>query len=332
IDLGTANTLVYVKGKGIVLNEPSVVAYHTKDGKKQVLAVGEDAKLMLGRTPGSIQAIRPMRDGVIADFDVAEEMIKHFIRKVHKGGSWAKPKVIVCVPHGATPVEKRAIRESVLSAGARRAGLIAEPIAAAIGAGMPITDPTGNMVVDIGGGTTEVAVLSLADIVYARSVRVGGDRMDEAIISYLRRQHNLLVGDSTAERIKTSIGTARMPEDGGGQAMDIRGRDLLNGVPKETEVTQAQVAEAVAEPVQQICEAVMTALESTPPDLAADIVDRGVMLTGGGALLGDLDLALREQTGLAISVADETLNCVALGTGKALEFEQQLSHVIDFGN
>ncbi len=332
IDLGTANTLVYIKGKGIVLNEPSVVAYHTKDGKKQVLAVGEDAKLMLGRTPGSIQAIRPMRDGVIADFDVAEEMIKHFIRKVHKGGSWAKPKVIVCVPHGATPVEKRAIRESVLSAGARRAGLIAEPIAAAIGAGMPITDPTGNMVVDIGGGTTEVAVLSLADIVYARSVRVGGDRMDEAIISYLRRQHNLLVGDSTAERIKTSIGSARMPEDGRGQAMEIRGRDLLNGVPKETEVTQAQVAEAVAEPVQQICEAVMTALESTPPDLAADIVDRGVMLTGGGALLGDLDLALREQTGLAISVADETLNCVALGTGKALEYEQQLSHVIDFGN
>jgi len=331
IDLGTANTLVYVKGKGIVLNEPSVVAYHIKDGKKQVLAVGEDAKLMLGRTPGSIQAIRPMREGVIADFHVAEEMIKHFIRKVHKSGRWFQPKVIVCVPHGATPVEKRAIRESVISAGARKAGLIPEPVAAAIGAGMPITDPTGNMVVDIGGGTTEVAVLSLADIVYARSVRVGGDRMDEAIISYLRRQHNLLVGDATAERIKTSIGSARMPEDGRGMTMEIRGRDLLNGVPKETEVTQAQVAEAVAEPVQQICEAVMAALESTPPDLAADIVDRGVMLTGGGALLGDLDLALREQTGLAISVADETLNCVALGTGKALEYEQQLAHVIDFG-
>ncbi len=331
IDLGTANTLVYVKGKGIVLNEPSVVAYHIKDGKKQVLAVGEDAKLMLGRTPGSIQAIRPMRDGVIADFDVAEEMIKHFIRKVHKSGRWFQPKVIVCVPHGATPVEKRAIRESVLSAGARKAGLIPEPMAAAIGAGLPITEPTGNMVVDIGGGTTEVAVLSLGDIVYARSVRVGGDRMDEAIISYLRRQHNLLVGDATAERIKTSIGSARMPEDGRGMTMEIRGRDLLNGVPKETEVTQAQVAEALAEPVQQICEAVMAALESTPPDLAADIVDRGVMLTGGGALLGDLDLALREQTGLAISVADETLNCVALGTGKALEYEQQLAHVIDFG-
>ena len=332
IDLGTANTLVYVKSRGIILNEPSVVAFHMRDGKKQVLAVGEDAKLMLGRTPGSIQAIRPMRDGVIADFDVAEEMIKHFIKKVHKRGMFARPKIIVCVPHGATPVEKRAIRESVLSAGARQAGLIAEPIAAAIGAGMPITDPTGSMVVDIGGGTTEVAVLSLGDIGYARSVRVGGDRMDEAIISYLRRQHNLLVGEATAERIKTQIGTARMPEDGRGASMDIRGRDLLNGVPKETEVTQVQVAEALSEPVQQICEAVMTALESTPPDLAADIVDRGVMLTGGGALLGDLDLALREQTGLAISVADESLNCVALGTGKSLEFEKQLAHVIDYGS
>jgi rod shape-determining protein MreB len=331
IDLGTANTLVYVKGRGVILSEPSVVAYHIKDGVKKVLAVGEDAKLMLGRTPGSIQAIRPMREGVIADFDTAEEMIKHFIRKVHKRSPFSrKPKIIVCVPHGATPVEKRAIRTSVLSAGAGRAGLIAEPIAAAIGAGMPITDPTGNMVVDIGGGTTEVAVLSLGDIVYARSVRVGGDRMDEAIISYLRRQQNLLIGEATAERIKTSIGTARMPDDGRGQSMQIRGRDLLNGVPKETEISQAQVAEALAEPVQQICEAVMTALEATPPDLAADIVDRGVMLTGGGALLGDLDLALREQTGLAVSIADESLNCVAMGTGKALEYEKQLRHAIDY--
>ena len=319
IDLGTANTLVYVKGKGVILNEPSVVAYHVKDGQKKVLAVGEDAKLMLGRTPGSIQAIRPMREGVIADFDVAEAMIKEFINKVHKRGFLSKPRVIVCVPH-----------QSVESAGAKKAGLIAEPIAAAIGAGMPITDPTGNMVVDIGGGTTEVAVLSLGDIVYARSVRVGGDRMDDAIVSYLRRQHNLLIGESTAERIKTTIGTARMPDDGRGQSMQIRGRDLLNGVPKETEINQAQVAEALAEPVQQICEAVMTALEATPPDLAADIVDRGVMLTGGGALLGELDLALREQTGLAISVADESLNCVAMGTGKALEYEKQLRHVIDY--
>jgi rod shape-determining protein MreB len=330
IDLGTANTLVYVRGRGIVLNEPSVVAYQVKDGKKTVLAVGDDAKLMLGRTPGSIEAIRPMRDGVIADFDSAEEMIKHFIRKVHRRSSISKPKIIVCVPYGATPVEKRAIRQSVLSAGARRAGLIPEPIAAAIGAGMPITDPTGNMVVDIGGGTTEVAVLSLGDIVYARSARVGGDRMDEAIISYLRRQMNLLVGETTAERIKTSIGTARMPDDGRGQVMLIRGRDILNGVPKEIEISQAQIAEALAEPVQHICDAVMQALETTPPDLSADIVDRGVMLTGGGALLGDLDLALREQTGLSISIANEPLNCVALGTGKALDFEKQLRHVIDY--
>ncbi len=330
IDLGTANTLVYVKGRGVILSEPSVVAYHVKDGGKKVLAVGEDAKLMLGRTPGSIEAIRPMREGVIADFDVAEEMIKHFIRKVHKRSTFSKPKIIVCVPHGATPVEKRAIRQSVLSAGARKAGLIAEPIAAAIGAGMPITDPTGNMVVDVGGGTTEVAVLSLGDIVYARSIRVGGDRMDESIINYLRRHHNLLVGESTAERIKTSIGTARVPDDARGSSMMIRGRDILNGIPKEIEITQAHVAEALSEPVQQICEAVMTALETTPPDLAADIVDRGVMLTGGGALLGDLDLALRERTGLAISIADQSLNCVALGTGKALEFEKQLRHAIDY--
>jgi len=330
IDLGTANTLVYVKGRGVILSEPSVVAYHVKDGLKKVLAVGEDAKLMLGRTPGSIEAIRPMRDGVIADFDTAEEMIKHFIRKVHKRSTFLKPKIIVCVPHGATPVEKRAIRQSVLSAGARRAGLIAEPIAAAIGAGMPITDPTGNMVVDIGGGTTEVAVLSMGDIVYAQSVRVGGDRMDEAIISYLRRQQNLLVGESTAERIKTSIGKAGMPDDGRGASMHIRGRNSVNGVPKEIEISQAQVAEALAEPVQQICDAVMDALQNTPPEMAADIVDRGVMLTGGGALLGDLDLVLREQTELAVSIADESLNCVALGTGKALEHEKQLLHAIDY--
>ena len=330
IDLGTANTLVYVKGRGIVMNEPSVVAYQTQDGQKKVLAVGEDAKLMLGRTPGSIQAIRPMRDGVIADFDTAEEMIKYFIRKVHKRSTFSKPKIIVCVPHGATPVEKRAIRQSVLSAGARKAGLIAEPIAAAIGSGMPITDPTGSMVVDIGGGTTEVAVMSLGDIVYAQSVRVGGDRMDDALINFLRRNMNILIGESTAERIKTTIGSARMPDDGRGTSMRIRGRDLLNGVPKETEINQAHVAEALAEPVQQICEAVMTALEATPPDLAADIIDRGVMLTGGGALLGNLDLALREKTGLSISVADESLNCVAMGTGKALEFEKQLQHVIDY--
>jgi rod shape-determining protein MreB len=330
IDLGTANTLVYVKGKGIVLDEPSVVAYHIRNGTKEILAVGEAAKLMLGRTPGSIEAIRPMRDGVIADFDSAEAMIKHFIRKVHRHSTFTKPKIIVCVPQGATPVEKRAIRQSVLGAGARKAGLISEPIAAAIGAGMPITDPTGSMVVDIGGGTTEVAILSLGDIVYARSIRVGGDRMDEALISYLRRYKNILVGESTAEIIKESIGAARKPEDGRGASMQVRGRDLLTGVPKEVEINQAEVAEALAEPVQQICEAVMAALGETPPDLSADIVDRGVMLTGGGALLGELDLALREQTGLAVSVAADSRNCVALGTGKALEYEKQLRHVIDY--
>jgi rod shape-determining protein MreB len=331
IDLGTANTLIYVKGKGVVLSEPSVVAYALKDGKKRVLAVGEEAKLMLGRTPGSIQAIRPMREGVIADFDVAEEMIKHFIRKAGRRTGFAKPKILVCVPHGATPVERRAIRESVLAAGARKAGLISEPIAAAIGAGLPITEPSGNMVVDVGGGTTEVAILSLGDVVYARSERVGGDKMDEAIVSYLRRHHNMLIGEATAERVKIAIGTALMPVDGKGQTMEVRGRDLLNGVPKEIELNQAQIAEALAETVQTIIEAVITALEQTPPDLAADIVDRGVVLTGGGSLLGDLDLALREQTGLAISVAENALHCVALGTGKSLEFENQLAHVIDFG-
>ena len=328
IDLGTANTLVYVKGKGIVLNEPSVVAYQTINGKKIVKAVGEDAKMMLGRTPGSIEAIRPMRDGVIADFDVAEEMIKHFIKKVNPSSMFAKPLVVCCVPYGATAVEERAIEQSVLSAGARKAYLIPEPIAAAIGAGMPITEPTGSMIVDIGGGTTEVAVLSLSDIVYARSVRVGGDKMDEAIISHLRRQHNLLIGEATAERIKTTIGTARVPNDGVGQRLMIRGRDLLNGVPKEQEITQAQIAESLAEPVQQIVEAVMVALEATPPDLAADIVDNGVMLAGGGALLGDLDLTLREQTGLSITVAEEPLHCVALGTGRALEHLDRLGHVM----
>ena len=319
IDLGTANTLVYVKGRGVVLNEPSVVAYHTKAGRKEVLAVGEDAKLMLGRTPGSIEAIRPMREGVIADFDTAEEMIKHFIRKVHKRSTFTKPKIIVCVPHGATPVEKRAIRQSVLGAGARKAGLIAEPIAAAIGAGMPITDPTGNMVGDIGGGTTEVAVLSLGDIVYARSVRVGGDRMDEALVSYLRRHHNILVGESTAERIKTSIGTARMPDDGRGSSMQIRGRDLLNGVPKEITINQAHLAEALSEPIGAIVEGVRIALENTAPELAADIVDQGIVLTGGGALIRGLDEHLREETGLPVSIAEDPLSCVALGTGRAME-------------
>ncbi len=330
IDLGTANTLVYVKGRGIILNEPSVVAYHVRDGHRQVLAVGADAKLMQGRTPENVQAIRPMRDGVIADFRVAEEMIKYFIRKVHRRSLLSRPKVLVCVPCGATPVERRAIRQSVLSAGAVRAGLISEPVAAALGADMPIIKPTGNMIVDIGGGTTEVAVLSMGDIVYAESVRVGGDQMDQAIINYLRRQQNLLVGEMTAEWLKNTIGTARTPEDGRGTAVRVRGRDMLHGVPKEIEVSQNQVSDALAEPVQQICEAVMTALEATPPDLAADIVERGVMLSGGGAMLGELDVALREQTGLAVTIANDCLNSVAVGSGVALEYEKQFRHVIDY--
>jgi rod shape-determining protein MreB len=327
IDLGTANTLVYVKGRGIVLNEPSVVAIKTVGGKKQVLAVGDEAKMMLGRTPGNIEAIRPLRDGVIADFEVAEEMIKHFIRKVHNRRSFASPQVVICVPSGSTAVERRAIQDSAESAGARKVYLIEEPMAAAIGAGLPVTEPTGSMVVDIGGGTTEVAVLSLGGIVYARSVRVGGDKMDEAIISYIRRNHNLLIGESSAERIKKEIGTACPPDDGVGLSMEIKGRDLMNGVPKELVINQMQIAEALAEPVGAIIEAVKVALENTAPELAADIVDKGIVLTGGGALLGNLDYILRHSTGLPVSVADEALSCVALGTGRALE-DEVLKHVL----
>ncbi len=319
IDLGTANTLVYVKGRGIVLNEPSVVAIMNKGGKKQVLEVGNAAKMMLGRTPGNIEAIRPMRDGVIADFEVAEEMIKHFIRKVHNRRSFANPMIIICVPSGATAVERRAIQESALSAGARRVYLIEEPMAAAIGADLPVTEATGSMVVDIGGGTTEVAVLSLGGIVYARSVRVGGDKMDEAIISYIRRHHNLLVGEASAERIKKEVGCARAPDKALETRITIKGRDLLNGVPKEITLSQAQIADALQEPVSQIIEAVKVALEATPPELAADIVDKGIVLTGGGSLLTNLDQVLRDETGLPVSIADEPLSCVALGTGKVLE-------------
>jgi rod shape-determining protein MreB and related proteins len=319
IDLGTANTLVYVRGRGIVLNEPSVVAITTRRGKKTVQAVGDEAKLMLGRTPGNIEAIRPLRDGVIADFEVAEEMIKHFFRKVHNRRTFTAPQVVVCVPSGSTAVERRAIQESAESAGARRVYLIEEPMAAAIGAGLPVTEPTGSMVVDIGGGTTEVAVLSLGGIVYSRSVRVGGDKMDEAIIAYIRRTHNLLVGEATAERIKHEIGSACPPEDGNGKSLTIKGRDLMNGVPKEITITERQIAESLSEPVGAIVEAVKVALEHTAPELAADIVDKGIVLTGGGALLGNLDHVLRKSTGLPISIADEPLSCVALGTGRVLE-------------
>jgi len=328
IDLGTANTLVYVKGRGIVLNEPSVVAIVEVKGKKHVLAVGEEAKQMLGRTPGNITAIRPLRDGVIADFEVAEEMIKYFIRKVHNRRSFASPLVIICVPSGSTAVERRAIQESAESAGARRVFLIEEPMAAAIGAGLPVTEPTGSMIVDIGGGTTEVAVLSLGGIVCARSVRVGGDKMDEAIIAYIRRNHNLLVGESSAARVKEEIGSACPPEDGDGATMEIKGRDLMNGVPKELIISERQVAESLAEPVGAIIETVKVALEHTAPELAADIVDKGIVLTGGGALLGNLDFALRHATGLPVTLADDPLSCVVLGTGRALEEMKRLRDVL----
>ena len=328
IDLGTANTLVYVKGRGIVLNEPSVVAIADIKGKKQVLAVGDEAKQMLGRTPGNITAIRPLREGVIADFEVAEEMIKHFIRKVHNRRSFASPLVIVCVPSGSTAVERRAIQDSAESAGARRVYLIEEPMAAAIGAGLPVSEPTGSMVVDIGGGTTEVAVLSLGGIVYAKSIRVGGDKMDEAIIGYIRRNHNLLVGESSAERIKKEIGSACLPEDGEGRLMQIKGRDLMNGVPKELVVSERQIAEALAEPVGAIVEAVKVALEHTAPELAGDIVDKGIVLTGGGALLANIDFVLRHATGLPVSVADEPLKCVVMGTGRCLEDIDAMRNVL----
>jgi len=329
IDLGTANTLVYVKGRGIVLAEPSVVAIAEIRGKRQVLAVGEEAKLMLGRTPGNIQAIRPLRDGVIADFEVAEEMIKHFIRKVHGRRGFASPLIIVCIPSGSTAVERRAIQEGTENAGARKVFLIEEPMAAAIGAGLPVTEPAGSMVVDIGGGTTEVAVISLGGIVYARSVRVGGDKMDEAIINYIRRTHNLLIGESSAERIKMDIGSALPPDEGEeGPFRELKGRDLMNGVPREVHVSQRQIAEALAEPVGQIVEAVKVALENTPPELAADIVDKGIMLTGGGALLYRLDQVLREATGLPVLIAENPLQCVALGTGRALEEIKRLRNVL----
>jgi rod shape-determining protein MreB len=328
IDLGTANTLVYVKGRGIVLNEPSVVAMVHSRGKSKVLAVGDEAKQMLGRTPGNIEAIRPLRDGVIADFKVAEEMISHFIKKVHNRRSFARPQMIVSVPTGSTEVERRAIEDSAESAGARRVFLIEEPMAAAIGAGLPVTEATGSMVVDIGGGTTEVAVLSLGGIVYSRSVRVGGDKMDESIIGYIRRNSNLLVGEGSAERIKKTIGSACPPSDGDGKEMKIKGRDLLNGVPKELVINQRQIAESLAEPVGAIIEAVKVALEQTPPELAADIAEKGIVLTGGGGLLGNLDYVLRHATGLAVSIADEPLSCVALGTGRCLEELKTLKHVL----
>ena len=318
IDLGTANTLVYVKGKGIVLSEPSVVAVR-KDGRgsNKVLAVGKEAKMMLGRTPGNIVAIRPMKDGVIADFEITETMLRHFIRKVHNRRSLIRPRIIVCVPSGITQVEKRAVRESAESAGAREVFLIEEPMAAAIGAGLPITEPTSNMVLDIGGGTTEVAVISLAGIVYSKSVRVGGDKMDEAILQQIKRKYNLLIGERTAELIKTTIGNAFAV--GQVEKMQIKGRDLVSGIPKILEIDSDEVRECITEQIDTILETVKIALEQTPPELAADIVDRGIVLTGGGALLQNLDMLLREETGLPITITEDPLSTVVLGSGKALD-------------
>ena len=331
IDLGTANTLVYVKGRDVVLNEPSVVAYSTRNGRKEVHAVGDDARMMLGRTPDHIEAIRPMKDGVIADFEVAEVMIDHFIKKVHNRKNFVSPQVVICVPSGATAVERRAIHDSAARAGARKVYLIREPMAAALGAGLPIHEPSGSMIVDIGGGTTEVAVLSLDGIVYDRSVRVGGDKMDDAIIQYVRRTTNLLLGEMSAEQVKKEIGTAQMPEDGEGMTVQIKGRDLMNGVPREIRVTEAMIAEALSEPVEQIVEAVKIALEATPPELAADIVDKGIMLTGGGALLRNLDSELRNRTGLPVSLADDPLTCVVRGSGIVVENLSKWKNILSTG-
>jgi rod shape-determining protein MreB len=329
IDLGTANTLVYVKGHGVQLDEPSVVAYVNQNGRKVVHAVGKEAKMMMGKTPDNIEAIRPMRDGVIADIEVAEEMIKHFIHKVQgKKSLFRYPKIMICVPAGATPVERRAIRDAAPNAGASQVHLIHEPMAAAIGADMPVTEPVGSMVVDIGGGTTEVAVLSLRGLAYTTSVRVGGDKMDEAIVNYLRRQHNLMIGEATAERIKKENGGETVPDNGKGTTIHINGRDLINGVPKEINITQANIAKALTEPIDPIIEAVNTALENTPPELAADIVDKGIVLTGGGALLRNLDVVLRERTGLPVTVAEDPLKCVVLGSGKVLENLEKMKGVL----
>lgn len=317
IDLGTANTLVFVKGKGIVLREPSVVAVRKDARVNRVLAVGKEAKMMLGRTPGNIVAIRPIRDGVIADFEVTEAMLRYFIKKVHNRRTLVHPRIIVSVPSGITQVEKRAVRESAESAGAREVFLIEEPMAAAIGAGLPITEPTANMVVDIGGGTTEVAVISLAGIVYSNSVRVAGDKMDDAILQHIKRKHNLAIGEHSAEVIKTTIGDV-LPESPP-NTMDIKGRDLVTGVPKTLTINSEEIMTAISEQIEAIVETVKMALECTPPELSADIVDQGIVLTGGGALLRNLDKRLKHETGLPIIIAEDPLSSVVLGSGKALE-------------
>ena len=321
IDLGTANTVVYVRGIGIIASEPSVVAMEVTNGVRRVRAVGDDAKLMMGKTPDNIKTIRPLRSGVIADLEVAEEMIKHFIRKAHGGPSRFSrgPEVVICIPSGATSVERRAIRDAVSNAGAGRVMLIEEPMAAAIGAGLPVADPIGSMVVDIGGGTTEVGVISLQGLAYARSSRVGGDRIDEAIAAYVRRNFNLMIGEGTAERVKMEIGAARTPDDGVGLTTYVRGRDVGKGVPSEITLSEAQVAEAVTEPVNRIVEVVRAALENTQPEIAADVIDQGITMTGGGSLLRGISLVLQDETGLPVQVADDPMSCVALGAGRTLE-------------
>ena len=321
IDLGTANTVVYVRGQGIVLNEPSVVAMEFNNGTAKVRAVGSDAKLMMGKTPDNIKTIRPLRNGVIADLDVAEQMIKHFIEKAHGGRRKlpTKTEIVICVPSGSTSVERRAIRDAASNAGASEVWLIDEPMAAAIGAGLPVNKPFGSMVADIGGGTTEVGVISLEGLAYSQSVRVGGDKMDEAIASYIRRTHNLLIGEATAERVKKEAGIARAPIDGTGITVLVRGRDVTRGVPHEIAINQSEIAQAVSEPVARIVDAVRVALEHTQPEIAADILNVGITMTGGGSLLRDIDKVLADETGLAVTIADNPLSCVALGAGRALE-------------
>ena len=325
IDLGTANTLVVLKDQGVVLNEPSVVAVIDDGGKKSVLAVGDEAKTMLGRTPGNIQAIRPLKDGVIADFVVTEEMIKHFIKKVHKKNAFANPRILICVPTGSTPVERKAIQDSALAAGARRVQLIEEPIAAAIGAGLPISEATGSMIVDIGGGTSEIAVMSLGGLVYSKSLRVAGDAMDTAIVNYMRKEYNLLIGDSTAEKIKKEMGTAIAT---GTNTYPVKGRDLRSGTPKEVNITEEDTAEALNDILKEMVNGMKDALENTPPELSADLVDMGLTLTGGGALLKNIDKRFSKETGLPVFIADDPLACVAIGTGKALDQEETFSTML----
>ena len=328
VDLGTANTLIYVRGKGIVLSEPSVVAIHTgrHGATSRRMHVGEEAKRMLGRTPANITAIRPLKDGVIADFQITEAMLKHFIRRVHHQRFLSpSPRIIVCVPYGATQVERRAIRESAMSAGAREVHLIEEPMAAAIGAGMPVAEPTGSMVVDIGGGTTEVGVIALGGVVYSQSVRVGGDKMDEGIVNYIRRNYGMLIGETTAEEIKKKVGCAYPGQEV--HSMEVRGRNLAEGVPRTFTITSNEILEALQEPLGAIVGAIRLALEQTPPELAGDIAERGMVLTGGGALLRDLDRLIMEETALPVIVAEDPLTCVARGSGRALEELELLGEV-----